>query len=126
MKVIYVAGKYRDKHPYLIWDHINEARYIATEVWQMGAVALCPHMNSMFLDGVASEDALVEGTLELMRRCDAVIVCWNYATSVGTLGEIAEAMKLGKPVFYSTAELYKWIQEQISTCSNVPDVQKSG
>jgi nucleoside 2-deoxyribosyltransferase len=111
MKVIYIAGKYRDEFPYLIWDHITTAREQATLVWQMGAVALCPHMNSMFLEGAASADAFIEGTLELMRRCDAVLVCPNYESSVGTRGEIAEATKLGKPVFYRPEELLVWLRQ---------------
>lgn len=123
MKVVYIAGKYRDTDAYLIWQHINSARELAIAVWRLGAVALCPHMNSMFFEGAATADAFIEGTLELMRRCDAVLVTPGYESSVGTRGEIKEAEKLGKPVFYHLWELQSWLQ---STCSSALPVEKTG
>lgn len=109
MKVIYVAGKYRAEHAYQIWRNVEVAREMSIKVWEMGHVAMSPHLNSMLFDGCASEQAFVDGTLELMRRCDAVLVCPGWQNSSGTRGEIAEAKRLGLPVFYSPEELEEFI-----------------
>lgn len=105
MHVVYVAGPYTAKASYLVEKNIDIAKELAMDVWKMGAVALCPHLNSQHFEGCASSQAFIDGTLELMRRCDSVLVCPNWETSVGTKGEITEAIRLGLPVFYSLKDL---------------------
>ena len=52
------------------------------------------------MDGTESAQFWLAGTLELMRRCDAVLVLPGYSFSEGTKGEIAEADRLGLPVMF--------------------------
>jgi hypothetical protein len=42
---------------------------------------------------------MLAGTLELMRRCDAVILVHNWRDSAGSRAEVDEAKRLGIPVF---------------------------
>jgi len=112
MKVIYVAGPYRSPYVYQIWENIQVARDFALAIWNQGHVALCPHLNSMFFEGITTPKQFILGTLELMRRCDAVVVLPRYENSEGTVGEIAEAKRLGKPVFFNLAELFIWLESQ--------------
>lgn len=100
MKVIYVAGPFRGAHAWAVEQNVRRAEAVAYEVFAAGHVALCPHTNTRFFDGSLPDQIFIDGTLELMRRCDAVIVLPNYARSQGTRGEIAEAERLGKPVAY--------------------------
>ena len=130
MLCIYIAGSYRSNDAYKVWENINKARELAIKVWQQGAVALCPHMNSMFFEGAATPKQFIDGTLELMRRCDAVLVVPGSEASIGTQGEIKEAKRLRKPVFYAEqypdidGNLYDWLKE-LSHGSTYKHVQVS-
>ena len=109
MKVIYICGAYRNKDVYQVWNNIQLARVYAIEVWKMGHVALCPHTNSAFFEGAATSEQFLEGTKELLRRCDAVMVCPNFENSEGSKGEIELAGLLNIPVFYELEELNQWL-----------------
>lgn len=98
-KVIYIAGKYRGRTPWEVEQNIRAAEEVAAKVWAAGMVALCPHANSRHMDGVASDEHFLAGTLELMRRCDAVVLVPNWRDSAGAQAEVAEADRLGIPVF---------------------------
>jgi nucleoside 2-deoxyribosyltransferase len=111
MKLVYVAGKYTDTCAYLVERNIDVAKNLAIDVWKLGAAAICPHTNSAHFEGAASGQAFIDGTLEMMRRCDAVLVCPNWTTSSGTKGEIAEAERLGIPVFYYLNDLRDWLEQ---------------
>lgn len=99
MKVIYIAGKYRGPNAWAVEQNIRAAEEVAAKVWAMGYAALCPHANSRHMDGVASDDHFLAGTLELMRRCDAVVLVPNWRDSAGARAEVAEAVSLALPVF---------------------------
>ena len=109
MKVTYVAGPYRAEHAWQIDLNIDKAKLFAMSIWSAGHVALCPHLNSPHFDGLASAEAFIEGTLELMRRCDAVFVLPSSEDSEGTQGEIQEAKRLGIPLFFDMPSLLDWL-----------------
>lgn len=100
MKVVYIAGKYRGPNAWAVEQNIRAAEEVAARVWAMGLVALCPHANARhMLEGVCSEEHALAGTLELMRRCDAVLLVPNWRDSEGARAEVAEARRRGLPVF---------------------------
>lgn len=100
MIAIYVAGPFRGAHAWAIEKNVRRAEEVAYLIWATGHVAICPHTNTRFFDGSLPDRIFLDGTLEMMRRCDGVIVLPNYKRSQGTLGEIAEAERLGMPVAY--------------------------
>jgi hypothetical protein len=114
MKVIYVAGKYRANHPYLIQENIDKAKELAKKVWAAGHAAICPHLNSINFEGLNTEQHFIDGTLELMRRCDAVLLVPGWKLSEGTLGEIEEAKRLKIPVFEELDECFKLLSDPSS------------
>lgn len=100
MKVVYIAGKYRGPNAWAVEQNIRAAEEVAARVWAMGLVALCPHANTRhMLEGVCSEEHALAGTLELMRRCDAVLCVSNWFDSIGATNEVYEAKRMGLPVF---------------------------
>lgn len=105
MKVIYVAGPYRSQTEYGIVSNIREAEAVGIQVWQAGYVALTPHLNTRLFGGLCPDGTWLRGGLELMRRCDGVILTSRWITSPGTLCEIAEALRLGLPVFTTITEM---------------------
>ena|ERR1700722_14294113 len=111
MKLIYVAGPYRASGEWLISENIRRAEAIALEVWKMGAACICPHKNTSFFGGACPDHVWLDGDLEIVRRCDAIVCVPGWERSVGSLGEVALAKQLGLPVFQSTSELKKWLVE---------------
>lgn len=99
MKLICIAGPYRAATIAGIHNNIELARQAAAEVWAAGFYALCPHMNSAFLDGVAPDEVFLMGGLEMVRRCDAVLVLPSFdgKNSKGTVREANLAVDLGIP-----------------------------
>lgn len=109
MKLIYVAGPYRAKTVADITRNIRRAESVAMQVWALGYPAICPHINSAHFDGVACDKVFLAGMIELLDRCDAMILVDGWERSVGTLAEIEHAKERGIPVFRSLGELYYWL-----------------
>lgn len=102
--VVYIAGKYRGPNSWAIECNIRKAEEMAAKVWAMGLIALCPHSNSRHMEGVTTDQHMLDGTMELMRRCDAVLLLNNWRQSEGALGEIEEAKSRGIPIFGTYSE----------------------
>jgi hypothetical protein len=113
MKVIYIAGKYRDpRGAYYIQSNIREAERVALLVWKSGGVALCPHKNTALFDGALGipDETWLLGDIELMKRCDAVFEMENSQESEGAQREIAVAEALGIPVLRSHTAIFKFLE----------------
>lgn len=110
MKVIYIAGPYRADCGYKIDENIRRAREAAAEVWECGAAALCPHLNSAHMDGMIEDREFLRGGLAMLERCDAVFV-HDTTYSEGTELEVLHAHRKRIPVFYSLTELAEWISK---------------
>ena len=105
MKVIYVAGPYRSNGWNGIWSNIMEARGIARGLWVGGHAAICPHLNSMFMDGPDLEsEQFILGDLEIIKKCDAMVMMDGWGLSPGAKREHGLARSIGIPVFYSAEE----------------------
>ena len=100
MIVIYIAGPFRANGARAVEQNIRRAEDAAYGVWARGHAAMCPHANARWEDPEIGDQVFLDGTLELMRRCDAVLVLPYHQASEGTKGEIAEAKRLGMPVAY--------------------------
>ena len=49
---------------------------------------------------VAPDEAFLEGDLEMIRRCDTIVVTPGWENSSGSIGEIELAEKLGKTILW--------------------------
>ena len=86
------------------------AMAVALEIWRMGAVALCPHANTMFFQSAADDSVWLDGDIELLNRCDAVVMTPDWERSAGARAERDHAVAEGIPVFYDLAALRAWLQ----------------
>lgn len=107
MPAVYIAGPYRGPSRAAIELNIQVARKVGLLASIKGWAAVIPHSNTGHLDDSCSlpEQYWLDATMELMRRCDAVVLCQGWQHSSGTLAEIAEAQRLGITVFYTDSEL---------------------
>jgi hypothetical protein len=99
LPVIYIAGPYRAPTPWQILQNIRAAQAVALQVWKLGAVAICPHANTALFDGEAPDDLWLDGDLELLYRCDALLCTEDYQRSSGARAEVRKATEWSKPIF---------------------------
>jgi hypothetical protein len=109
-KLIYIAGPYRAARVDQREINIQNAWRAAARVAELGAMPVCPHANSAHLDDLQPADFWLEGTLELMRRCDGVLLLQGWEDSAGSRGELREAAAKGLPVFITHFQLRLWLR----------------
>lgn len=111
MKVVYIAGPFRGPNAWEIEQNVRRAEALALEVWQLGCAAICPHANTRYFQGAAPEALWLAGDLEILRRCDAVLVTPDFGRSSGAMVEVAVAEDAGLPVFHNLYDLARWNEE---------------
>lgn len=118
MKVIYIAGPFRASNKVTgksdawgVQRNVMAAMACALEVWKLGAVALCPHSNTMFFqDAAGCEDSVwLQGDLELLRRCDAIMLTPDWERSSGARAERDFARKLNMVEIYNVEQLTAYL-----------------
>jgi len=116
MKVIFVSGKYMSDSSEGIADNIRESRRVGNECWSRGWAVICPAMNTLGCEtldttsweryGITDDqksdkdDIFYSAYLEILSRCDAVIMVDNWVDSRGARAEHKYAVEHGIPVFY--------------------------
>lgn len=108
----YVAGPYRDpRGPFYIRENIRRAEAVAVRLWQAGIPALCPHMNTAMLDGIAPDQTFLDGDLLMLARCDILVTAPGWRKSAGTNAEIIFAVDRGIHVIDSESVAFEaWLQ----------------
>ncbi len=109
MKVVYIAGPFRGPTAWDIERNVRRAEELAFEVFKLGAMPLTPHANTRFFHGQGPDAFWLDGTLELLRRCDALITVDDWARSSGARGEVSDASARGIPVFHNVPDLAAWL-----------------
>lgn len=107
MPVIYVAGPYRAKNREAVELNIQSARKTGLICCLKGWSPIIPHANTGHMDQLVNLDDIfwLDATMELLRRADAMIICPGWERSHGTMSEIAEARRLGIPIYTNDNEL---------------------
>ena len=108
MIVVYIAGPYRGANAWAIEQNIRRAEELALAVWRAGMAALCPHTNTRFFQGAAEDHVWLDGDLELLTRCDAVLMVPGWERSQGAMAERARAIAGDIPVFEDLDVLREW------------------
>lgn len=125
MIAVYVAGPYRAKSGWLVELNIRRAEMVAFQVAECGAVPVCPHTMFRFFNGTQTDGFWINATLELLKRCDAILLLNDWEYSEGSRGERDYALKHNMPIFYQhdLSALYHWLK--IPLChappKNTPD-----
>jgi len=108
MVVMYVAGPYRAASEWQLQRNIYEAEAVAVALWRAGVAAVCPHKNTSHFGGACEDGVFLAGDIEIMRRCDAVVVTRRWEESAGAVAEVAQARRLEIPVFLTVGEAVAW------------------
>jgi nucleoside 2-deoxyribosyltransferase len=108
--VIYIAGPFRAKTPWLVEENIRLAERTAIRVALAGHIPLCPHTMYRFFDGSAPDEFWLEGTQELLRRCDGIVMSTGWPQSSGSQAELGLAQARRMPVWMSIEEFETWAE----------------
>jgi hypothetical protein len=115
--VVYIAGPFRSASFYVegqqdswgIMQNVMAAASLSLGVWRLGAVGLCPHMNTFCFQNAAPDDVWLDGDLALLAKCEAVLMTDDWQRSSGARAEETFARERGIPVFYSLGQLATWL-----------------
>lgn len=108
-KLIYVVGPFRASCAWEIEENIRRAERLALQVWQRGAACICPHTNTRFFHGAADDSIWLRGDLEILSRCDGIILVPGWSQSAGSQAEVEYAYKLGLIVLYTLEDLDRYL-----------------
>jgi len=113
MKIVYIAGPFRGKTPWDVECNVRRAEILALAVARAGAMPLCPHTMTRHFDKQCTDEFWLEGTLALLRKCDAIIMTVDWMQSTGAQLEYNEARNIQMPVFFEThfSDLEEWIKK---------------
>lgn len=98
MKIAFISMPYRGSH-IEIQMNIVEAELVAMKYWALGYAVICPHLNSAHFEG-APEKVFLEGYLEILSRCDVIVMGYGWKHSEGAQKELALAVTLGLEIIY--------------------------
>ena len=112
MKLVYIAGPYRARTRWAEEQNVRRAEDAGREVAKMGAYPVIPHANTRPYFGDEQPASFwLEGTMELLQRCDAVLLLDKWERSEGARRENDEAKARGIPVFEVIEVLERWLME---------------
>lgn len=111
-KVVYVAGPYRSDSEWGVIQNIRSAEQLALEVWRLGCVAICPHKNTAGFGGALPDTVWLEGDIDILARCDALICVEGWQKSIGATGEVEFALEHSIPVLETVEGLKSWLNSQ--------------
>lgn len=109
MKLGYVAGPFRGKNHWDIAENIRRAEALALEVWRLGAACICPHSNTAHFQDAAPDHVWLDGDLEMLARCDFMLMTPDWRRSSGATAEHEFAAQRGIRIFYDLPTLDQWL-----------------
>ncbi|MDP2692202.1 MAG: DUF4406 domain-containing protein [bacterium] len=119
MKVIYTAGPYTDhRGSFFIWKNISRAAEEAHWLLCNGYAVICPHLNTQYLDSNNENGAtprkILQQDLELIKRCDGILLLRGWEYSHGVREEIKFCMKNNIPIYLDRRYLKDGIMARIT------------
>lgn len=112
MKIIYVAGPFRADTPWHVEENIRMAERTALRIALAGHIPLCPHTMYRYFDGSAPDEFWLEGTQELLRRCDGIVMSPGWPQSSGSKGELELAKTLDMHIFMTPERFEEWAESR--------------
>lgn len=106
--IIYVAGRYRARTYFGIALNIFRAWNAARKLWKAGYIALCPHLNTLWMSEwpvSTPADVFLDGDIALLAACDAIVMLPGWEKSAGARGEHFYAIEHHKAIYYDLDKL---------------------
>ena len=102
MRIAYISGPYRADTIAGIRRNIENAARVAERWWTEPDIdfVMCPHTNTGFMDGAATDDVFLRGDLAFIRECmdgtggDVMVMLPGWRESEGATAERALALSM--------------------------------
>jgi hypothetical protein len=101
--LVYIAGPYSaSAGAGTVDENIQRAREVAVTLWDMGYTVICPHLNTAHFDDEIDlpNKVYVDRDLEIVERCDGIVMLPYWAQSRGAVRELEHAIKHDVEVYY--------------------------
>jgi len=102
--IIYLATPIRPRNGKNVEENVKAAKALALELWKQGYTVICPAANSDLPISLAEKELDVlrwlNGDIEILQRCDAMVVAPDWEKSDGVRGELVCARMYGIPVYF--------------------------
>ena len=100
MKLAFISGPYRADSEWEVLQNIRKAEKYAGKYWKLGYAVICPHKNTAFMGGLCPDETWLKGDLEILKRCDVIVMIPGSANSIGACDELDLALEMGIQVIY--------------------------
>jgi hypothetical protein len=112
--LVYIAGPFSAPTRAGVELNILGATGVGLTVAKLGAMPVIPHANTSHpaFENVQPYQFWIDGTLELARRCDAMLMVHGWERSKGAVAERELFIRLGKPVFTEAVDLKEWLAQR--------------
>lgn len=112
MRRIYVAGAYSGPNVMTVLGNMRRGMQLSYDALAHGFAPFCPwfdyHFKLMDHNNDLSLEDFYAYTMEWLRVSEAVLVVPGSNHSRGTQAELAEAVRLGVPIFHDLDSLIAW------------------
>jgi len=101
MYLVYIAGPYRADTFWEIEQNIQKAKLYAARVikdYNGEYYPVIPHSNTGHFGGLKDEKYFLEGTMEQLKRCDAIVLIPGWDKSKGSIAEFKYALDNDMPI----------------------------
>jgi hypothetical protein len=95
MKLVFIAGKFSGANAWEIACNVHEAEAAALRVAKLGGMPIVPHSLGRSMFGTLPERFWRDGCLELLGRCDGILLLPRWSNSPGACAEARYADKRG-------------------------------
>lgn len=85
--LLYIAGPYSAGNGRTVAENTYNASQVARKYWKLGYSVICPHTVTIGCEDAADYQGFLDGTLEMLRRCDAAVFMKNWHQSKGSILE---------------------------------------
>jgi hypothetical protein len=123
MRVVYVAGPFTGKDGWAVACNVHRANAVAREVARLGAAPLTPHAIGADFNGTETYEFWCAATLELMRRCDAVMLTDDWTRKTPEVNRLRVTVLLRALVKgpRTTSDLRESLAARLETKGRVSD-----
>lgn len=95
-ELVYVSAPYGAPTINEVYENVMKARSLAVELWKLGYLVICPHTNTIMMDGLVPYDTFLELDFRLIDAADVVVFGKNWRNSIGCNKEYEYARSQGK------------------------------
>ena len=98
LPLIYIAGPFRGPTPLAVRRNVEAARDLGLRVAEAGGYPVIPHTMTSEFDKLLTDEFWLQGTMEMLRRCDGIVLSPTWESSSGARAEHDAAREMHMPL----------------------------